>query len=135
MLQTSINERFKEIAEKLYNGNIKAMAEQTDISRTTLQDILGGKKSNPGYKIIRHIAEISTPKISLEWLILGVGSMFATEENNAPIVQNNTNSNIGSQINDSNVLNRLLSHIEKLEKQIEQKDKEINRLVTLLEKK
>ena len=79
-MQITVNERIKKIAEKLYGDNISAMAAALCVKRSTLQDIVAGKQSKPGYEIIRQIAEISSPKISLDWLILGVGNMFASEK-------------------------------------------------------
>lgn len=133
MLQTSVNERFNEIAKRLYSGNISAMAVETGIKRTTLQDIVNGKKSSPGYDIIRKIAEISAVKISLDWLILGVGEMLDSQESSTTITNNSHN--IGSPINDSVVINKLLTQLEEKDRQLEQKSQEINRLLTLLEKK
>lgn len=133
MLQTSVNERFKEIAERLYSGKISTMAVETGIPRTTLQDIINGKKSSPGYDIIRRIAEISAVKISLDWLILGVGEMLDSQESSTTITNNSHN--IGSPINDSVVINKLLTQLEEKDRQLEQKSQEINRLLTLIEKK
>lgn len=75
-MYTTVNERFRMIAEKLYNGNITAMAKATYISRTTINSIIGEKEVAPGYEVIRKIAEISSPKISLDWLITGAGEML-----------------------------------------------------------
>lgn len=133
MLQTSINERFKEISERLYSGKTSTMAVETGIPRTTLHDIINGKKSSPGYDIIRRIAEISAVKISLDWLILGVGEMLDIQESSTTITNNSHN--IGSPVNDSVVINKLLTQLEEKDRQLEQKSQEINRLLTLLEKK
>lgn len=46
-MQTTVNERIKLISEKLYNGNITAMAKATYISRTTINSIIGEKKYHP----------------------------------------------------------------------------------------
>ena len=75
-MYTTVNERFRMIAEKLYNGNITAMAKATYISRTTINSIIGENEVAPGYEVIRKIAEISSPKISLDWLITGAGEML-----------------------------------------------------------
>lgn len=103
MLQTSINERFSEIAKRLYNGNISAMAVETGIARTTLQDIVSGRKASPGYDIIRKIAEISAAKISLDWLILGVGEMLDSQESNIIGGNNINNGNNNSIVNGDNI--------------------------------
>ena len=125
-MQTTVNERFREIVKKLYNGNITTMAKATFISRTTINSIIGEKEVAPGYEVIRKIAEISSPKINLDWLITGSGEMLADTlpEKNIS-AQNNTNSNIGSQINDSAVIIKLLAQLEEKDKQIAEKDKQI----------
>lgn len=51
-----------------------------------------------------------------------------------PSIPNNSH-NIGSPINDSVVINKLLTQLEEKDRQLEQKSQEINRLLTLLEKK
>ena len=79
-MYTTVNERFRMIAEKLYNGNITAMAKATYISRTTINSIIGEKEVAPGYEVIRKIAEISSPKISLDWLITGVYIKFSRDK-------------------------------------------------------
>lgn len=78
MVNRDINERFRRIYTELYNGNATAMAKATFISRSTINSILGiGKKEVlPGYDVIRKIAEMSSPKINIEWLITGEGEML-----------------------------------------------------------
>lgn len=92
-MYTTVNERFRMIAEKLYNGNITAMAKATYISRTMINSIIGEKEVAPGYEVIRKIAEISSPKISLDWLITGAGEMLVNTtqpDKNISVAQNNT---------------------------------------------
>ncbi|WP_294610956.1 hypothetical protein [uncultured Bacteroides sp.] len=135
-MQTTVNERIKEIAEKLYNGNITAMAKATFISRTTINSIIGEKEVAPGYDVIRKIAEISSPKINLDWLIIGTGEMFIdTPEKSISVAQNNNNSNIGSKINDSAVIIRLLAQLEEKDKQIATRDNQITSLIEILKSK
>lgn len=135
-MQTTVNERIKLIADKLYNGNITAMAKATFISRTTINSIIGEKEVSPGYDVIRKIAEISSPKIKLDWLITGVGDMFVeASDKNVSVAQNNTNSNIGSQINDSAVIMKLLAQLEEKDRQISARDKQITDLIEILKSK
>ena len=75
-MESSINERIKEIVDIVYKGNVTAMGKALSISRTTLSSIISGKMVMPGYDVIRKIAEISSPRISLEWLISGDGQML-----------------------------------------------------------
>lgn len=76
MADTIVNERIKEIIDVVFKGNITSMARASFISRTTLSSIIGGKMVTPGYDVIRRIAEMSSPRISLEWLISGEGQML-----------------------------------------------------------
>lgn len=71
---STIQERIKLIAEKLYDGNITAMAKATFVSRTTISSIIGEKEVSPGYEVLRKLAEISS--LNLSWLITGKGEML-----------------------------------------------------------
>lgn len=72
----NINQRIREIAEKIFDGNITAMAKATFISRTTIYSIIGEKEVSPGYDVLRKLVEMTTPQINLEWLITGQGEML-----------------------------------------------------------
>lgn len=65
MAYSTINERFKIIADKLFGGNITAMSKGTFISRTTLNSIVGEKGVSPGYDIIRRIAAMKNSRAFL----------------------------------------------------------------------
>lgn len=80
MIQSTVQQRIREIINVCYDGNITAMSKDTFISRTTISSIIGEKEVSPGYDVIRKIADISSHKISLEWLITGEGSMLKSEE-------------------------------------------------------
>ena len=90
MVDRDINERFRRIYAELYKGNATAMAKATFISRSTINSIIGigGKEVLPGYDVIRKIAEISSPRINIEWLITGEGDMLAPANENALPGQN-----------------------------------------------
>lgn len=80
MEQTTVQQRIRQIIDVCYGGNITAMSKATFISRTTISSVIGEKEVSPGYDIIKKIADISSPKISLEWLITGEGSMLKSVE-------------------------------------------------------
>lgn len=68
----------------------------------------------------------------MEWLVRGVGDMFLDEKDSLKY-QINSGTNISnSPVNDSETLNRLLALIETKDKQIEEKDKQINSLLEVL---
>lgn len=125
------------IADEIFNGNITSMAKRTFISRTTINSIIGEKEVAPGFEIIKRIAEMSSPKINLKWLILGVGDMLEediSQDKSISAAQNNTNSNIGNQVNNGAVIIRLLAQLEEKDRQIAARDGQITNLIELLKK-
>ena len=76
--QISVNQRIALILKEVYGGNITKMARGTFIARTTLNSIIGPKKVQPGFDVIKRIGEVS-PRISLDWLMYGRGDMMAKE--------------------------------------------------------
>ena len=125
----TINERIKHILDTLYKGNVTAMSKATFIKRTTLSSIVGADGNTPGFDVIMRIAEISSHRISMEWLIRGTGDMCLGEKENVPLVDNSVSNNHihgVSNINNGDTLNRLLSIVE-------QKDKQINTLLGIIQ--
>lgn len=72
----SINERIADIARTLFGGNISLMARKTFIARNTISSIIKSDGVTPGYDIINKIAEMASPRISLQWLVRGEGDMI-----------------------------------------------------------
>lgn len=135
MLET-INERIKHVLDTLYKGNVTAMAKATYIKRTTLSSIVGADGNTPGFDVIMKIAEISSHRISMEWLIRGSGAMVLGEKETTPLVDNSGSNNRihdVSNINNGDTINRLLALVETKDSQIEQKDKQINTLLNILQ--
>ncbi len=131
----TINLRIKAVLDTIYSGNVTAMAKGTFIKRTTINSIVGPSETTPGFDVIAKIGEISSPRISMEWLIRGVGEMFLDEKDSIKY-QINSGSNINnSPVNDSDTLNRLLGLVESKDKQIEEKDKQINALLDIIKNK
>ena len=130
---TTINQRIKAVLDTVYGRNVTAMAKGTYIKRTTINSIVGPSETSPGFDVIAKIGEISSPRISMEWLVRGVGDMFLDEKDSIRY-QINCGSNItNSPVNDSDTLNRLLALVEAKDSQIEQKDKQINILLNILQ--
>lgn len=125
MYQT-INERIKAILETYYNGNTTAMAKATFIKRTTLNSITGADEVSPRYEVLRNIAELSSPKISMEWLIRGVGDIELKEDGKTVEIKRNSD-NKNTSINDGDTINRLLALLE-------EKDKQISKLIDKISK-
>lgn len=132
----TINERIKHILDTVYHGNVTAMSKGTFIKRTTLNSIVGTDGNTPGADIIVKIGEVLSPCISMEWLIRGVGEMFLDEKDSIKYQKNNGingDNNKNNSVNDSDTLNRLLALVETKDKQIEEKDKQINTLLNILQ--
>lgn len=72
--------RIKEISDKLFNGDIVKMAKASYISKAQITRLINNDEQ-PDYDVIRKIAEISSPKINIEWLITGEGEMLDTGDN------------------------------------------------------
>ena len=129
----TINQRIKAVLDTVYGGNVTAMAKGTYIKRTTINSIVGPSETSPGVDVIAKIGEISSPRISMEWLVRGVGDMFLDEKDSIKY-QINSGSNINnSPVNDTDTLNRLLALVEAKDSQIEQKDKQINTLLSIIQ--
>lgn len=129
----TINERIKHILDTLYKGNVTAMSKATYIKRTTLSSIVGVDGNTPGSDVIMKIAEITSYRISMEWLIRGVGNMFLDEKDSIKYeVIGDSNVNHSKVVNGTDTINRLLDLIDTKDKQIEEKDKQINSLLEIL---
>ena len=76
----TINQRINAILDTVYGGNVTAMEKGAYIPRTTINSIVGSSKTSPGFNVIAKIGEISSPRISMEWLVRGVGDMFLDEK-------------------------------------------------------
>lgn len=127
----TINERIKAVLDTVYRGNVTAMAKGTYIKRTTLNSIVGPSETSPGFEVIAKLGEISSPRISMEWLVRGVGDMFLDEKD--AIIYNNgingdNNKNNSFQTSDTDTTKRLLSMLE-------EKDKQINTLLDIIKNK
>lgn len=129
----TINERIKHILDTLYKGNTTAMAKATNVKRTTLGSIVGTDGNSPGFDVIMKIAGITSPRISMEWLIRGVGEMFIDEKDAIKYSVNTVNShNENANINDTDTINRLLSMLETKDKQMEAKENQVNTLLEII---
>ena len=74
-MDTTINERVKEIADKLCDGNISEMARIVGVRQPSLRDVVTGKLVKPGFDMLHNIVDNSTLNISSEWLLRGEGEM------------------------------------------------------------
>lgn len=74
----SIQERVQEAVDTLCDGNKSEFCRRINRPTQAIKDIIGGKRSAPGYELIYDILS-SDLGISPGWLILGEGSMLKDE--------------------------------------------------------
>ena len=74
-MDTTINQRIKEIADKLCDGNISELARMVGVNQPALRDIVGSKQAKPRFQILNKVVDNSTLHINAEWLLTGKGAM------------------------------------------------------------
>lgn len=111
-----------------------ALSRKAGIDPGNMAKMLAGKQSITA-NTLRKIAVASG--LNFEWLKYGDGEMFVGDlhNKNISVNQNNTNSNIGSKINDSEVIIKLLALLEEKDRQIAVRDKQITDLIEILKSK
>lgn len=74
-----IDDRIREIVNH-YRLSVPAFAEKADISYTTLQNVIGNRKSKPSFDVLSKILT-NFPDVREQWLIQGKGEMLYSEAN------------------------------------------------------
>ena len=80
-MDSTINQRVQEIADKLCGGNISELARVSGASQPALRDIVGKKQAKPRFELLNTIVESSALQINAEWLLTGKGDMQKCEIN------------------------------------------------------
>lgn len=122
MDESNVKSRLRAALEA-YNENPTSLAGKFNVNQKTLHNQINGSTA-VSISTILLIAE-ALPEMSLEWLLRGRGEMVL---NSTQVVNSN---NVNSKVNSDN--NTLSENFVRAI--LEQKDKEINRLLSLLEKK
>ena len=78
-MNTSINQRIREIADKLCDGNMSMVARIVGVNQPALRNIVGPKQSQPRFEILSSIVTNNTLRINAEWLLTGKGAMQTHE--------------------------------------------------------
>ena len=106
------------------SGKSKAeMSRELGVDAGTFGNILNGNRGVSAGLLSKFLE--TYPSVSAEWLMRGVGSMYAADGRTAgENIANNNN----SQINAGDTINRLVSLLE-------EKDKQINQLLQILASK
>ena len=73
-MQTTVNERIKTIAEKLYDGKITKMCTALGVSQAAMSNIVAGRMSKPSFDVIN--AFVEKANVNADWLITGSGEPF-----------------------------------------------------------
>ena len=53
MSSTTINERFQKIIDELYNGSQRAFSMAIDVTPSTINGIVGTRKSSPSFDVLQ----------------------------------------------------------------------------------
>ncbi|MDR0692424.1 MAG: hypothetical protein LBF69_05245 [Prevotellaceae bacterium] len=129
----NLNSRVKEIIENLDNGNVAKFAKRLEnVSQQRLNRIFNvDTRTNkyPGVPddLLIDIAA-SIPDISLDWLLTGKGEMLKINQKVGDVKNSKI---VNSHINNYQINSEL---IDTLKEQLNKKDKEIDRLWSLIEK-
>lgn len=103
------------------SGKSKAeMSRELGVDAGTFGNILNGNRGVSAGLLSKFLE--TYPSVSAEWLVRGVGSMFAADGH---VGGENIANNNNSQINAGDTINRLVSLLE-------EKDKQINQLLQIL---
>ena len=106
------------------SGKSKAeMSRELGVDAGTFGNILNGNRGVSAGLLSKFLE--TYPSVSAEWLMRGVGSMFAAD---GRVGGENITNNNNSQINAGDAINRLVSLLE-------EKDKQINQLLQILASK
>lgn len=77
-MSTTVNERIKIIAEKLYEGKITRMCTALGVSQAAMSNIVSGRMSKPSFDVIN--AFVEKVNVNADWLITGNGDPLDGKE-------------------------------------------------------
>ena len=72
----TINERIQIIIDQYYKGNESELCRDTGIKQSTINAILGARKSSPSSETVTKIINARVVNINPTWLLTGKGSML-----------------------------------------------------------
>lgn len=134
--KTDLASRISQIRDKFCDGENKEFARKLDMKVENTSSYCNGH-INAGLKPIEKILQ-TFPQVNARWLVTGEGEMLLPDPmpsseaitRNAPDEAKENNNN-ESLLN--NIYDRFLSLLESQNKQIENRDRQMDRLITLLE--
>lgn len=119
---TTIRDRIKLIIIKT-SLNDNAFAKRIGVTQSVIASMFK-RETEPSAKVIVNILH-SFPEISAEWLLRGLGPMLLSDSRE---VRSENSNNKNTNINDSQTMSKLLSMLE-------EKDKQINKLLEIIKNK
>ena len=93
-MDTTINQRVKEIADKLCGGNVSKLARMSGVNQPALRDVVSTRQVEPRFDTLSKIVDSDTLHINAEWLLTGKGEMQTDRIN---IVHNSPYRDIGTK--------------------------------------
>lgn len=78
-MESTINERVREIADKFCKGNVSELARVVGVKQPLLRDIVSARAVEPSFKTLSKIVNNATLNISGDWLLTGKGGMQKSE--------------------------------------------------------
>ena len=75
IMETTINQRIREMADKLCDGNISELARVVGVNQPALREVVGKKQVKPSFETLSKIVANMALGINAEWLLTGKGGM------------------------------------------------------------
>lgn len=118
-MEKTVNQRIKSIFLQSGERSIRSYALSIGVAPTTLNECIKG--SEPRFSLIKSILD-GNPSISAEWLLLGQGSMYKSENTTQEPSQ------AEERIDTKSTLNVLIKTIEYYQKEVDRIMDNINEL-------
>lgn len=80
----SINNRFREIIDALFQGNQALFAKTISVSPTVIANVVGKRQGKPSYDVIEKIC--ANANITPLWLLTGEGSMLKSDDEQSALI-------------------------------------------------
>lgn len=74
-MDQSINQRIKEIADKLCDENVSELARTIGVKQPSLRDVIGTRQVSPRSEVLTKIVACQSLHINADWLLTGKGPM------------------------------------------------------------
>lgn len=75
-----IHDRIRRIIDDKFNGNVSSFCRYTGIKQSTMNTIIGERKSKPSYDVLVSIVSANSLNVSPEWLLTGKGDRYISDK-------------------------------------------------------